>query len=84
MGVSRKFPKSFKKVSSLFQENFNGISRKIKGCFKGVFGGSQGYLKEAQMELQGKLQMCFKKDSRVFQGRLKGVSMEFYVGFIGV
>ena len=29
-------------------------------------------------------QGCFKKVSWVFQGRLKGVSMEFYVGFKGI
>ena len=33
-GVSRKFQRSFKEVSRVFQESFRGISRKSQGCFK--------------------------------------------------
>ena len=67
-----------------------GVSRKIEGCFKGDFNGFQGYLNEVQRNFrevpkvfQGSLNFlgCFNEFSRVFQGRLKGVSRKFSVGF---
>ena len=36
----------FKKVSRVFQESFNCVSKNIEGCFKGVFSAVQGDLKE--------------------------------------
>ena len=33
-GVPRKFQRSFKEVSRVFQENSKGISEKFQGCFK--------------------------------------------------
>ena len=41
---------------------------KIEGCFNGVYGGLQGYLKEVQRVFEG----------RVFQGRYKGVSRDLF------
>ena len=61
---------SFKKVSSVFHKSFEGVSRKIEGCFKRDFSGFQGYLKEFQREYQE----SFRCVSRVFQGTFKGIS----------
>ena len=56
----------------------------------GDFSGFQGYVSEVQRNFrevpkvfQGCLNFlgCFNEVSRVFQGRLKGVSMKFLVGF---
>ena len=30
----------------VFEESSKGVSRKIEGCFKGVFSEFKGYLKE--------------------------------------
>jgi len=38
----------FHENSRAFQESFNGVSRKIEWCFKGVFSGFQGYLKKCK------------------------------------
>ena len=46
----------------MFQDTFKGLSRKFNKCF---------------MEVLGKLQRCFKKGSRVFHLRLKGVLSSF-------
>ena len=75
----------------MFAESFNGISRKFQGCLKEDGRGLKEYFKEVQSEFQRsykvfqesfrgvprKLLGCFKKVLTVFQGRLKGVSMEF-------
>ena len=75
-GISRKFPRCVKEVSKVYEESFiwyaflesfKDVSRKIEGCFEGVFSGFQGYLKEIQREFQG----CFKYVSRKFQGCFK-------------
>ena len=63
----------FEKVSRSFEGNVKSVWGKIKGCFKGVFGGVQGYLKEVQRKFQG----SFKGASRVFQGRFKGILNKF-------
>ena len=39
---------SFQEVSSVVQESFKGLLRKIEGCFKGVFSVVGGYFKEIQ------------------------------------
>ena len=80
-------PRSFKKDLRVFQESFNGVSRKFErisgnfrevlnmflGCFKTVLRVFQERFKGASR----KFQECFKKVSMVFQRRLKGVSMKF-------
>ena len=65
-GVSKKFPKCFKKVSREIQKTLKGVPRKIEGCFKEVFSGVQGYLKIVQRQ--------FQRAPMVFQGCSKEVS----------
>ena len=60
--VFQKFRECLKKVSSLYQDTFKGVSRKIEGYLVGDFSGVQGYLKELQKKIQG----GFKGNSRVF------------------
>ena len=64
----------------------------IEGCFKVVFSGFQGYLKEIEREFQlsfkcvsrvfhcvsRKFQGCSKKVFRVLQGIVKDVSTKFH------
>ena len=63
------------KVSRIFHKSAKGVSKKIEGCFKGVFNGSQKFQREFQVSLkcvsrvfQATLKFlgCFKKVSRVF------------------
>ena len=63
-GVSGSFDEVSRvlKVSSLYQDTFKGVSRKIEGYLVGDFNGVQGYLKELQKKIQG----GFKGNSRVF------------------
>ena len=48
----------FNKIKRVFQESFEGVSRKVEGCFNGV----QGCLKE----VQGVFEDSFKGVSRMF------------------
>jgi len=48
----------------MFQGSFKSVSRKIEGCFKRVFSGFQGYLKEVRRNFKIG-QMCFKRVLRV-------------------
>ena len=41
----RVFQVSFEGVSRVFDKSLKGVSWKIKGCFKEVLSGFQGYLK---------------------------------------
>ena len=59
------------KFSTVFYKSFKGVSRKIEGCFRGVFSGLQGYLKEFQRK-------SFKF-ARVFQESLKDV-LKIFLG----
>ena len=54
----------------MFQESFKGASRKIEGCFNGVFIGFQSSLKEVQWAFEE----SFKGVSRMLQGSFKGVT----------
>ena len=56
-GDLRKFYEGLKEVSMVFEESFNGVSRKIEGCFNEVLSLVRWYLKEVQ-----------KKVSNVYQG----------------
>ena len=74
-GISKEFSVGFKGRNSKgilgkLQMCFKGASRKIRGCSKKVFGGTSRQFTGG-----------FKKVSWVFQGRLKGISMELKVGF---
>ena len=40
--VFQKFQECLKKVSSLYQDTFKGVSRKIEGYLVGDFSGVQG------------------------------------------
>ena len=53
-------------VSRVFQESFNGVSRKLHGCYMKA-------LREIERCFEGVL-WCFKEVSRLFQGSFKGVS----------
>ena len=44
--VLLKFRECFKEVSKVFQESFRILSRKVEGCFEGVFCEFQRYFKE--------------------------------------
>ena len=77
------------KIKGCFKRVFSevhGIWKKFKGIFREVFNVFQGslYLQEFFWGASTKFIGCFKIVSRVFQGRLKGVSMEFQVGFKSV
>ena len=50
---------------------FQGCFKEVLRCYKKDFEVLQGSFKQG----------CCKKVSRVFEGRLRGVSMEFEVGF---
>ncbi len=52
-----------------FKKRFNGVSRKIEGCFKGYFSGFKGYFTEVQRNV--------REVSKVFHGNLKGVLRKF-------
>ena len=86
----------FKKFLRVFQDTFNGVSRKIKGCFKGVFSGESGkkfkrYIRGVLklflggfMEVLRVFQESFYGASKNFQWCLKKVLSGFQVGFMGV
>ena len=71
----------------MFQGSFKGVSRKCLECLNQVLSGVQGFMKDIQKDLEmvqryfkgvsRKFQGCSEKVVRIFQGRLKGVSIEF-------
>ena len=71
----------FKEASRVFQESFNGVSRKIEGCLKRSFQWSSekfqessNVFKEDFKGAQRKISGCFKEVSRMLQEHYKGVS----------
>ena len=46
--ISKEVSREFERSSKGMIRFFNGVSMKIKGCFKGVFSGGKGYLKHRQ------------------------------------
>ena len=65
------------KTQGCCHEKFKGVLRNIKECFKGVFRGFHGYLKENKREFQRSLKCV----SRVIQGSFKGGPRKFLVCF---
>ena len=57
-----KLQRRSKKACRVLQESFNGVSRRINGCFNDVLSGFQWHLKEVQCVFTG----SFKGVSRIF------------------
>ena len=69
MEVSRAFEKSLKSMSGKFQWCYNSVSRVVQESLQEIARRFQ--------ECFNRLSRIFEEVSRVFQGRLKGVSMVF-------
>ena len=71
--VSWNFPGCFKKVLSVFTENFKGVLMKFKGCFKGVSGKFQARKFQGSFKGVQEFEWHQRKFLRRFQGHLEDV-----------